>query len=258
MNIYAFDNTFEGLLTLVFDSYQQRRFPDEILSGEGSQPVLFASTNTVETDDRKAERVWKGIVKHSSEENAHRIYRVFLAGMPDTPMLVSKYIHLIIDSGKNEETNFSEPVVIEFNKLHQKVCKEAHRINGFVRFQKTVEGSYYASFAPMYDVLPLCIPHFRDRFADQPWIIYDLKRNYGFWYDLKNVSRVVFNDLKVNSQNGQLHSSLLAEDEKLFQQLWKQYYHSICIQERKNDKVHRQLLPQRFWKYLPEKGFHSL
>ena len=254
MNIYTFDNTFEGLLTLVFESYQRKQFPDEILSGEGSQGLLFASTITIETDDRKAERVWKGIVSHSSEVNAHRIYRVFLAGMPDTPMLLVKFIRLVIDSTKNEETNFSEPVVLEINKLHQKVCKEAHRVQMFVRFQKTVEGSYYASFAPMYDVLPLCIPHFKDRYADQPWIIYDLKRNYGFWYDLKAVSRVVFDDLKVNPQNGQLHSSLLAEDEKQFQQLWKQYYHSICIQERKNDKVHRQLLPQRFWKYLPEKG----
>lgn len=254
MNIFSFDHTFEGLLTLVFESYRLRQFPDEIFSGEGSQKALFGSTITIETDNIKAERVWKGIVSHSSKENAHRIYRVFLSGLPDTPMLLTKYIRLIIDSIKNEETNFSETVVVEINKLHQKVCKEAHRIQMFVRFQKTIEGSYYASFAPLYDVLPLCIPHFRDRYADQSWIIYDLKRNYGFLYDLKNVSRVVFDDLKVNSQNGQLHASLLSEDEKVFQKLWKQYYRSICIQERKNDKVHRQLLPKRFWKYLPEKG----
>lgn len=255
MNIFSFDNTFEGLLTLVFDCYQQKRFPDEILSGEGSQHVLFGSTIDITTDEQKAERVWNGIVKRSSEENAHRIYRVFLSGLPDAPMLLVKYIQLMIDSTKNEETNFSEPVVVEVNKLHQKVCREAHRINMFVRFQKTVEGSYYASFAPLYDVLPLCIPHFKDRFADQLWIIYDLKRNYGFLYDLKAVTRVVFDELKVNPQNGQLHNSLLAEDEKLFQQLWKQYYKSICIWERKNPKVHRQFLPKRFWKYLPEKAY---
>jgi probable DNA metabolism protein len=150
--------------------------------------------------------------------------------------------------------NFAEPLVLEIHKLHQKVCREAHRIQMFVRFQKTTEGSYYASFAPMYDVLPLCIPHFRDRYADQSWIIYDLKRNYGFFYDLKTISQVVFDDLKVNPQNGQMHNSLLADDEKLFQKLWKQYYHSICIQERKNEKLHRQHLPKRFWKYLPEKS----
>lgn len=254
MNIFSFDNTFEGLLTLVFDCYQRKQFPDEILTGEGSQHVLFGSTITISTDNQKAERVWKGIIAKSSAENADRIYRVFLSGLPDTPMLLVKYIRLIVDSAKNEETNFSLPVVIEVNKLHQKVCKEAHRINMFVRFQKTAEDSYYASFAPLYDVLPLCIPHFKDRFADQTWIIYDLKRNYGFLYDLKTVTRIVFDELKVNPQNGQLHTALLADDEKLFQQLWKQYYKSICIWERKNPKVHRQLLPQRFWKYLPEKG----
>lgn len=254
MNVFSFDNTFEGLLTLVFECYNRKQFPDEILSGEGSQNVLFASTTDIITDDRKAERVWNGIVSRSSEDNAHRIYRVFLAGLPDTPLLLVKYIRLIIDSTKNEETNFSLPVVVEVNKLHQKVCREAQRIHMFTRFQKTIEGSYYASYAPMYDVLPLCIPHFRDRFADQIWIIYDLKRNYGFLYDLKTVSRVVFDDLRVNPQNGQLHNSLLDEDEKLFQRLWKQYFKSICIEERRNDKVHRQFLPKRFWKYLPEKS----
>ena len=54
MNIFSFDNTFEGLLTLVFESYQLKLFPDEILSGEGSQNVLFCSTMSVKTDDRKA------------------------------------------------------------------------------------------------------------------------------------------------------------------------------------------------------------
>ena len=254
MNIFSYDNTFEGLLTLVFESYQSHLFPDEIHSGEGNQTALFAASRFITTDEHKAERVWKGIILRTSRENADRIFRVFLSGLPDTPLLLLRYIRRMMDSRKNEETNFADPVVLEFNKIHQKVCKEAHRIQMFVRFQKTSEGSYYASFAPMYDVLPLCIPHFRDRYADQNWIIYDLKRNYGFWYDQKNVSRVVFDELKVNTQNGQLHASLLADDEKLFQKLWKQYYQSICIQERKNDKLHRQLLPKRFWKFLPEKN----
>jgi len=123
MNIFSFDNTFEGLLTLVFECYSRNQFADQILSGEGSQNVLFGSTITIETDFKKAERVWNGIVEHSSEENAHRIYRVFLSELPNTPLLLMKFMRLIFDSGKNEETNFSEPVVVEVNKLHQKVCR---------------------------------------------------------------------------------------------------------------------------------------
>jgi len=66
MNIYSFDNSFEGLLTLVFDCYQNNCFPDEILFGEGSQQLLFASTIDISTEESKEERVWNGIVAHSS------------------------------------------------------------------------------------------------------------------------------------------------------------------------------------------------
>ena len=57
MTIYSFDNTFEGFLTLVFESYSRKQFPDEILSGEGSQGILFASGIEVVTDESKAEAV---------------------------------------------------------------------------------------------------------------------------------------------------------------------------------------------------------
>jgi len=254
MNIFTFDNTFEGFLTLIFECYRLKMFPDEIISGAGSQGKLFGSDIAINTDEIKAMRVWDGIVAHSSVNNAHRIYRVFLADQPDTAALLVNYIQLILDAETNQEMNFSRPIVVEIHQLHQKVCREAHRIQMFVRFQKTIENSYFASFVPMYNVLSLCIPHFRDRYADQQWIIYDVKRNYGYSYDLKSISRIVFDDLNVNTYNGQLHNSLLAEDEKLFQKLWKQYFNSICILERKNKKVHRQLLPSRFWKFLPEKN----
>ena len=45
----------------------------------------------------------------------------------------------------------------------------------------------------------------------------------------------------------------MAEDEQLFQQLWRTYFKTIAIKERINPKLHRQNLPVRFWKYLTEK-----
>ena len=46
---------------------------------------------------------------------------------------------------------------------------------------------------------------------------------------------------------------LMDADEKLFQQMWKTYFKSIAIKERLNPKLHRQHMPARFWKYMPEK-----
>ena len=43
------------------------------------------------------------------------------------------------------------------------------------------------------------------------------------------------------------------KDEKLFQQMWSAYFKSIAIKERLNPKLHRQNMPERFWKYMPEK-----
>ena len=52
---------------------------------------------------------------------------------------------------------------------------------------------------------------------------------------------------------GKLDEKLMAEDEKLFQELWKGYFKSMTIKERINPKLHRQHMPKRFWKYLTEK-----
>jgi probable DNA metabolism protein len=256
MTVFSFDNTFEGLLTLIFESYRLKLFPDAISGSNGEQPFLFSEIIQIGTEEDKAERVWNKIVEKSSKENAHRLYRVFLSELPDTPLLIFNYVRLMIEKQYNIETDFSLMPVLELTKLHRKVVKEAHRIQMFTRFQETAEGSYYASFSPQYNVLPLCIPYFKDRFADQEWIIYDLKRNYGFHYDLhdKKTAEISFEYLPVNPTTGQLHESFLDPEERQFQKLWKKYYNSINIAERKNYNLHRQLLPKRFWRFLPEKN----
>jgi probable DNA metabolism protein len=45
----------------------------------------------------------------------------------------------------------------------------------------------------------------------------------------------------------------MAEDEKLFQEMWKTYFKSIAIKERINPKLHKQNMPVRYWKHLTEK-----
>ena len=52
---------------------------------------------------------------------------------------------------------------------------------------------------------------------------------------------------------GKLDEKLMAEDEKLYQELWKGYFKAMTIKERINLKLQRQHLPKRYWKYLTEK-----
>ena len=96
------------------------------------------------------------------------------------------------------------------------------------------------------------IDFFKDRFADQMWLIYDTKRHYGFYYDLKEAKEITLQDDE-HLLDGKLNDALMAEDEKLFQQLWKNYLQKLTIKERLNLKLQRQHMPKRFWKYLTEK-----
>ena len=128
------------------------------------------------------------------------------------------------------------------------------RVLQFMRIQKTADQVYFGIMEPLYNVYPLTIYHFRDRFADQPWIIYDARRRYGYYYDLKEVNEITFEDSRAAFlRHGKLEDELLDKNEKLFQEGWKSYFHSVCIQSRLNPVKHKKDMPVRFWKYLTEK-----
>ncbi len=73
MLVYTFDNTLDGLLTAVFDSFFLKQ-SDVTLLAEGEQLPLFADEpHRVHTDSEKAERVWKGLEKYLSKDGLHMI-----------------------------------------------------------------------------------------------------------------------------------------------------------------------------------------
>ncbi len=250
--IFCYDNTFDGLLTLVFDAYSRKIFPDKI-SGEETPSLFDEEVYRVVTDTARARRVWDGLHKKISKEACRMCLAVFLSELPEREMLLLRYMRKAFASSTSIEVNFGDPDVLECSKIYRKVMREAERMRMFVRFQKTADGIFFAPIEPKYNVLPLAIEHFEDRFSDQLWVIYDVKRHYGYFYDLHKTEEVTFEQLNIDLDTGKLNDEQAAEDEKLFQSLWQQYFQSICIKERINPKLHQQHLPKRFWKYLPEK-----
>ena len=79
--------------------------------------------------------------------------------------------------------------------------------------------------------MPLLIRHFKSRYADQKWIIYDIRRNYGLSYDLHDVEFISIEFCAGNQPSGTV--STLTEDEGLYQHLWKNYFTSVNIPSAK-------------------------
>lgn len=255
--VFQFDNSFDGLLTAVFEAYARRTFPD-VLSVEGEPlPLFHDEAFTVVTDAEKARRVWRGLEKKLSAGALRCLTRCWLAEEAETPIVLFRYICKAIDAPSSIETNFADPDVLAFARMWKRVETEKWHLIQFIRFQKAADGIYFAAVEPVKNALPLVVDHFRDRLADQRWLIYDVSRAYGFYHDGNEVRHVTFDDSDIPAAThlltGRLDEHLMDPDERLFQQLWQTYFKAICIRERLNPRKHRQDMPVRYWKYLTEK-----
>ena len=63
MIAFLFDNTFEGLLTAVFEAYSRHIFPDKLVPEGAPIPLFCDECLTVVTDEVKSARVWKGLAR---------------------------------------------------------------------------------------------------------------------------------------------------------------------------------------------------
>jgi len=252
MIIFRYDKTFDGLLTAVFDAYNRKTFPDSLLDMDEPEPLFTDECYTVITQQDKSFRVWQSLQKKLMAITCNMLRYAWLSELPGSDELILRYICKTFDNKHSIEMNFADEDVLAMRNLAMKVDKERLRVIQFVRFQKAADDIFFAPVNPVLNALPLAIEHFTERFADQKWVIYDMKRNYGYYYDLKSVTEITL-DMKENFLNGKLDERLMAEDEKLFQDLWKGYFTSMTIKERINPKLHRQNLPKRYWKYLTEK-----
>ncbi len=252
MIVFRYDRTFDGLLTAVFDAYVRKCFPDKLIGEKDVEPLFTESIYKVTTQQDRANRVWTALQKKLSGISCNMITHVWLSELPESDILLFRYIRKNMDSPFSIEMNFADPDVMDIKQIAGKVSKEAHRVIQFVRFQKAADDIFFAPVSPLYNVLPLTINHFIERFRDQSWVVYDTKRNYGYYYDLKTAVEMSL-DKQDNFLAGKLDECLMAEDEKIFQELWKGYFKSLTIKERINLKLQSQHMPQRFWKYLTEK-----
>ena len=248
----VYDGSFEGFLCAVFDVYEYKFTDVEIVSTHKHQPSMFAEPHFVNHDAAHSDRVWKGLEKKLTLNAQKQVYRAFLSETDGIENKLLAYIQYAFASENVIEEDFSNAAVLAVFQTAKKVWREKHRMEAFVRFQKTADDLYYAVIEPDYNVLPLIAKHFKDRYADQRWMIYDARRKYGMYFDGDTVEKVQIKFLE--TANGVKDvSSAYDESEAIYQQLWKQYFKSVNITARKNTKLHIQHMPQRYWKYLPEK-----
>ena len=257
MTIYTFDGTMDGLLSAVFDAFKLKEQPEQLLAKGDTLPLFCDYPYQVTSDEEKARRVWAGLEKRLPHEAMKLISVSWLSELRELNQPLFLYICKVFRLG-DISRNFADPDVLAVTNIARRVLHEQLRMKQFIRFQKAKDGTYLAVVSPDHNVLPIVIDHFQDRFNDQPWLIYDTKRHYGYYYDghadaihitFENEATVPF-DLG----NGRLSDDVISSDDQLLQDLWRTYFKAICIKERMNPRKQLKDMPRRYWKYMTEKN----
>lgn len=243
---YSYDGTFDGFLSAVFAAYENHEEPEEIVLAGVLQEVFGRAARVIATDEVRARRVEKGIIKTMGSPAFKKIWQTFLSGEPDKATLLYRYIRRGLEIGRGIYNNISHNDVLPVEKLHLAIMREAHLLTGFVRFSEMEGGVFYSKITPKNSVVPILMPHFADRFSIQPLILHDAAHSLVGVYDLKEWYLVETDTLNIPAPD---------ENELNYRRMWKNFYETIAVMERANPVCRRTHMPMRFWPNMTEHGY---
>ena len=260
-SIVLYEPSFEGWLSAVFYVYAHKLQDDEslqLIAQDCYVPSLISQSTSIAANEDKAERVLIKLNQLLGRSGMRNILWGFLSEKDNIGTILFQVIKYAIDyPSRHIMEDLGNLNVLELVQTVKSVGREKHRMEAFVRFEHTKNDIYFARIEPDFNVLPLIGEHFRQRYQDQHWAIYDVARGYGIYYDKSKstpkrpaaLQTITDLDDAVLRNPASIHSA----DEQRYQKFWQGYFTNVNIKERKNPRLHKQYLPQRYWKYLSEK-----
>lgn len=249
-----YDGSFDGLLSAVFTVYAGKYPPDCVhLTADPNDADLFGHTVSVASRTDHAARVLARLQRQLGRRGIQTLIYGFLINDKDMPDTFLRIVRLALAQPHRADilSDYGHPDVMQWAQWVKTVGREKHHMEAFIRFEEyripdQAESVYVARIEPQFDVLPLIARFFRNRYADQQWLIFDVGRGYGIYSDKTALHPI--RDLNLSAG----HAAPSAREQH-YQKLWQRYFKSTAIASRTNLRLHRQMMPQRYWRYLTEK-----
>ena len=241
---YLYDSTFDGFLTIVFNSYSSKTLPTKILSETDYLPNFLDRTTYIKTDFEKSKRVFAGIEKNIGYDALYNTYYAFLSNRKEKELDLLKYVCNGFEIGPKINNKLTISYVYNVINMRKRALSECHKLKGLLRFQEiNVNNLYYAKIHPDNNIIEPLGHHFINRLPSQSFIIHDQNRNICLLYNGKEYKIVDATNLKIPD---------ITLEERKYQELWKLFFKTIAIQERKNPRCQMQFMPKKYWKDLIE------
>ena len=246
--IYLCEDTPDGVFTAIYDVWATKRVRSEFsIQVEREYAMqLFAKYDYISTDIEKAVKVIRSIRRKIGIEVSDWVYRAALSYAEDKVDCIYDFLKLAFCYGREITDMHGEAVVCRMYELQRNVSNEAHSFREFVRFHDSEEGILIAKIQPKNQVLPLLAEHFADRFPEENFVILDETYRMGLfhpkkeqWY-IANVDRDILAVIWEKGQSAEYES------------LWRTFFKSIAIEERRNYRCQRNMCAIRYRDYMVE------
>ena len=239
--VYCYDGSFDGLLCCVFESYEKRERPMDVLPCGVPLPLLL-TVKTIETCSERARRVRKSIPQKMGNKALDFIRHAFLTCHPKKDLYIMEFMRLGFKYGASVLSRLTDDTVHMLITAVNHLKSEAHLFKGFVRFSET-NGVLTAQIEPKNIVLPIIARHFCERYPEERFLIYDKTHGMVLLHERRSMNICSVDAFEQPSPG---------EEELRFRELWRLFYETIEIRERHNPRCRMSHMPKRYWRCMTE------
>lgn len=239
--IYSYDGSFDGLLCCVFESYEKREMPADVMPDDKPLPLLL-SVKAVETEREKAQRVLRSIPERMGRDALDFVRRAFLTCHPQRSLLILRFLRLGYRFGPSVMKRLTDDTIHTLSMAVRHLGSEAHQYKGFVRFAES-NGVLTAQIEPKNVVLPIIARHFCERYPNERFLIHDKTHDLALIHEPKTWTITAVENLRLPNPD---------ENELKFRALWRLYYETIEIKGRHNPRCRMGHMPKRYWNCMTE------
>lgn len=239
--VYSFDGSFNGLLCCVFESYDQKEIPADILPPDAPQSMLFP-VKEILTDVEKSKRVLSSIPKKMGAAALDLIRHAFLTCLPQKELYILLFLRMGYRYGPLVMSMLTDDTVDALMKAVKHLNSESHLLKGFIRFS-VFNNALVSTIEPKNIVLPLLAQHFIERYPEERFLIYDKTHGMALIYYPHRYRIIPIEDLSLPEPD---------EEEQAYRDLWCLFYDTIEVEGRHNPKCRMTHMPKRYWGNMTE------
>lgn len=241
MKVLTCKDRYEDMLTGIYDAWSLALTAGhenvQIIREPVSQLDMFAEYIHVDADPVKAEKVARS-VRGISYRVYMNVYHMLMSCREDAPDAAYRYLIAAFRVGRDIEHMLTLPEAAKAMEICRAVSNEAHLFRELARFTAIDRRVYVCHIEPRNNVLFDVAEHFADRMMSEHWMIMDDGRKLAVVHPRDEDMYIrILSDEEMET----LRAAENVEDE--YTEMWKTFFTSISIEQRKNYKCQRSLFP---------------